>query len=145
MGCGDHRRQQARATSDPPHDIGPKTVRNGPREHVGAISNLPISMHPAHSPQTHTTKGLFKSYGFRAAVELGAVVRKHRRGQNNYAKTKTAPRTLRSCFDRKRRPTTKTRKGKRVKRMHEKAKNQQYIKGTHEESRRGKNPMDAQK
>ena len=40
---------------------GPKTFRNNPREHVGAISLLPISMHPAGSPETNAKKGLFKS------------------------------------------------------------------------------------
>ncbi len=31
---------------------GPKTVRNGPREHFGAISLLPSFVHPADSPET---------------------------------------------------------------------------------------------
>ena len=40
-----------------------------------------------------------------------------RRGQNNFGKTKTAPQIFRNCFDQKRRPTTKTRKGKRDQRI----------------------------
>ena len=43
---------------------GPKTVRNGPREHVGAISLLPIFVHPADSPETHANKGAFQKLGF---------------------------------------------------------------------------------
>ena len=115
-GADQDKRRQTRATSLPAHDIGPNTVRNGPRGHVGAIALLPSFEHPAGSPETHANQRPFKSYGFPAAVELGAFFRKRRRGQNNCGKTKTAPQIFRNCFDQKRRPTTKTRKGKRVKR-----------------------------
>jgi hypothetical protein len=38
-----------------------------------------------------------------------------------------------------------SRKGKRIKRMHEKPKNQKSIKRTHEEARHANNPLDAWK
>ena len=91
-------------------EISPKRATKNDSQ----FDNLPISMHPAHSPKTHSTKEIHKSYGFRAAVELQAVLPKHQREQTNCEKQKTAPRTFRSSLKRKPRPTTKTRKGKRA-------------------------------
>ena len=43
---------------------GEPPLRNGPREHVGAISLLPIFVHPADSPETHANKGAFQKLLF---------------------------------------------------------------------------------
>ena len=42
----------------------PKPVRNGAREHIGAISILRIFVHPADSPETHANKEAFQKLGF---------------------------------------------------------------------------------
>ena len=48
-----------------PHTAkGPKTLRNGPREHIGAISLLPIFVHPAGSRERHANKEPFQKLGF---------------------------------------------------------------------------------
>ena len=81
-------------------------------------------MHPAHSPKTHSTKKIHKSYGFRAAIELQPILPKHRRQQTNCEKQKTPPRTFHSSLKKTAAVYKDSNKEKEPERMQEKPKNQ---------------------